>query len=135
MFDLIEIMREIDHDPNGFLRKKFEGLRSQDEGERLSAYNMMSYVAGDPDMPAELLEKVYRLLGRKDQKIIQVMVENPSCPAKVLARIAGNPDVEVRAQVAQHANTPMFTLLQLSQDLNETVRTTANESIAKGKTP
>lgn len=55
----------------------------------------------------------------------EMVLDNPSAPARVLRVLADDPDWGVRCSVAHHVNTPRDVLVKLAHDEEERVREVA----------
>ena len=75
--------------------------------------------AADPSMPAAMLE---RLAGDPDAGVRQSAAQNSSLPVAALERLAGDPDTGMRRRLAQNPSLPAAALGRLAGDPDEWVR-------------
>jgi hypothetical protein len=88
-------------------------------GVNFDLIHVRRVVAGNPNTPKEILEK----LAEDTFPAIRCRIaENPKTPIKVLNRLAGDEYSEVRLAVAENPSTPEETLAALSSDQDTDVR-------------
>lgn len=75
----------------------------------------------NPNLP----ERVMLWLVEGKRPGYEMVLDNPSAPARVLRVLADDPDWGVRCSVAHHVNTPRDVLVKLAHDEEERVRETA----------
>ena len=118
------------------------------------ALRIICVVAANPHTPSETLEKLaeegydiqYRVAINPNtpQKVLQKLAKepvfmwirervasNPSTSAKILDGLAEDTVLQMRYQVALHANTSREALTKLSQDPNQYIRLVAQKRLAK----
>ena len=88
--------------------------------------DVLSYVAGNPNTPADVLTEL-----AKDSNwyVRRYAAGNPNTPVDVLAELAKDSNCDVRRYAAGNPNTPADVLTELAKDSNCDVRRYAEKNI------
>lgn len=94
-------------------------LRTAELNAINSDWDRKADLAGNPQTPARVLEKLGRKLPRNDYYLARALSDHPNASPRLLAQLARHPYGSARENVARHPKTPPATLRALARRRDE----------------